>query len=180
VQKKLKPNNTSSSAIKKIFSNSGPLKNQQKRQYSSGKSCLGILDKFSCFPSNEVPPPTDSDSLNLEVFLNKIDSNSQTHKNNLKLIANFLEKSSISEEQKTTILSRASDSSDKAIDIVNNLEDVCSKGVSALVKAFNSLKLGPSFAQVDLNTSQASDLTKAGLRTARSIAPTIAATGLGS
>ena len=157
------------------------MKNQQKRQYSSGKSCLGILDKLLfCFPTNEVPSITNPNSLNLEVFRNKIDSNCQSHKNNLKLIANSLEKSSISEEQKTIILLRASDFSNKAIDIINNLDDVCSKGVPALDKVFNGLKLGPSFAQVEMNPSQAADLTKAGLKIAKSMVPPIVATALGS
>jgi len=155
------------------------LKNQQKRPYSSGKPCLGILDKLLfCFPTNEVPSTTNSN--NLDFFLHKIDINNQSHKDNLKLIAKSLEKSSISAEQQTTILSRASDSSDKAIDIINNLGDVCSKGVPALDKAFNSLKFGPSFAQVEMNPSQAAYLTKASLKAAKSMAPSIAATALGA
>ena len=181
VQQKLKPKNTSPSAIKKIsrLSNSGPLKNQYKRRYSSGKSCLGILDKLLFCFSNEQSLST-TNSNNLDFFLNKIDINSESHKDNLKLIAKSLEKSSISAEQKTTILSRASDSSDKAIDIINNLNDVCSKGVPALDKTFNSVKFGPSFAQVEMNSSQAVDLTKSTLKTVKGMGPSLAAGALGA
>jgi len=69
VQQKLKPNNTNSSVLKKISrsSNLGSLKNQQKRKYSSGKPCLGLLDKIvSCFATHEVPPTTNPNSPDLE------------------------------------------------------------------------------------------------------------------
>ena len=90
------------------------------------------------------------------------------------MIANSLEKLSISEEQKATLLSRASDSSNEARNNIKNLDGVCSKGVSELDKAFNSLKLELSFAQVDMN------LVKAGVKTAKNMAPPITATALWS
>ena len=73
VQQKFKKPNKS----KKL--NAGPLKDQQKRKYSSGKKCLGLFDKLLFrFPRNEVPSVTNSN--NLDFFLNKIEINSQSHK----------------------------------------------------------------------------------------------------
>jgi len=93
VQQKLKLKNTNSSAIKKIsrLSNLGLLKNQQKREYSSGKPCLGLLDKILFyFPTHEVLPTTNLNSLNLEPYLYKLDRKLQLNKNII-LIAHSLE-----------------------------------------------------------------------------------------
>ena len=131
VQQNLKPNNTSSSAKKTIsrLTNLGLLKNQQKRQYYSGKPCLAIWDKsLSCFPTNEVPltlNPPNPNNLKYAAHLNKIDTKCDLYKADFNLSSEHLENSSISEQQKSTILLRACDSSDEA---------------------FNDLKLGPSFA----------------------------------
>lgn len=103
----------------------------------------------------------------------------QSHRGNFVLIANSLEGSSILEEQKKTILSRASDSSDEARYIINNLENVCSKGVPALDRAFNNIRLGISFAQVEMNPSQLASFTRTGLRTLQTMtSPVTGALGL--
>jgi len=54
------------------------------------------------------------------------------------------------------------------------------KGVSTLDKSFNSLRLGPKYAQLEMNSSQVANFVKAGLKTAKNTGPPVTATALGS
>ena len=63
---------------------------------------------------------------------------------------------------------------------LNNIDSVCSEGVSALEKPFNTLKIGPSYAQTEVTPSQLSGLAKSGANFARTIGPAAGGVAVGA